>query len=563
MGEVSLRLQFAIDGTAQEVALVGPQMHLGRDSDNDIVLSDVSVSRRHALLCCREASEWSIEDLGSTNGIQVNGEPTKRALIGVGDKISVGVFELRVVAGEPRAMPSPSTEAIPNATIVRRLADFSSGVGEVSAAVLTSRKRPIEVDQTAGSSRSRRFLELLNRLARDLIHTDTADDVLLRVMDIAFGALPIERGFILLGASVSDVECRLARIGDQVELRPRGELPVSRTILRTVMEGQVGMLTLDALDDERLLGGKSIQIHGIRAAMCAPLWSEDKITGFIQVDSAFQGIQLDERHLDFLITLANYAAVGVERSEQRRVRGRLERYHSPAVLEAVMREDTTASLSQRHLRKGEVTVLFGDLVGFTAFSESAALEDVAELLSGYCTRSVATIFRYGGTLDKFIGDCVMAFFGAPMDQPDHAERGVRAAIEIQSQMAEWNVERRAHGLAEVRCRVALNSGPVLVGDVGSDQRVDYTVLGNAVNVAARLESEVAEPGDIIIGDATRSQLGDQFEIEALGETALTGLQTKVRVHRVLGEKGSGEKGSGEKGRLATPSAVLGSASERP
>ena len=112
-------------------------------------------------------------------------------------------------------------------------------------------------------------------------------------------------------------------------------------------------------------------------------------------------------------------------------------------------------------------MLFGDLVGFTAYSESAPPEEVAELLEGYFTHSVEAIFAAGGTLDKFIGDCVMAFFGAPMAQPDHARRAVRAAIEIQRELKAWNAERRAKGLAEAHARIAINSGPVVVGDIGS------------------------------------------------------------------------------------------------
>jgi class 3 adenylate cyclase len=141
----------------------------------------------------------------------------------------------------------------------------------------------------------------------------------------------------------------------------------------------------------------------------------------------------------------------------------------------------------------------------------------------------------------------MAFFGAPRQQTDHAERGVRAALRIQQAVEAWNREREAQGLHEVRCRIGLNSGPVVVGDVGSAQRVDYTVLGNTVNVAARLESSVAKPGQVVIGEATRAMLGDDFELEPLGEMALKGLQQKVNAYRVL-------SGPAEPVRLASESA---------
>src|SRR5262249_7062041 len=136
------------------------------------------------------------------------------------------------------------------------------------------------------------------------------------------------------------------------------------------------------------------------------------------------------------------------------------------------------------LRTADATVLFADLVGFTAFAEDSTPEHVAELLNAFLNLSVEAIFDAGGTLDKFIGDCVMAFFGAPVPQPDHALRAVHAAVEIQRSLRAWSAERAARGLPGLAARVGLNSGPVVVGDVGSARRVDYTVLGNTVNVAA-------------------------------------------------------------------------------
>ena len=122
-----------------------------------------------------------------------------------------------------------------------------------------------------------------------------------------------------------------------------------------------------------------------------------------------------------------------------------------------------------------------------------------------------------------------------MDQSDHAVRGVRAALRIRAAVDRWNEERSQESLPEVRVRLALNSGPALVGDVGSDQRLDYAVLGNTVNVAARLQSAVVEPGQIVIGETTRELRGEDFEFEVLGDFALRGLQRRVGAFRVLGE----------------------------
>jgi adenylate cyclase len=161
------------------------------------------------------------------------------------------------------------------------------------------------------------------------------------------------------------------------------------------------------------------------------------------------------------------------------------------------------------------------------------LDEVFELLGAFLNLSVEAIFRVGGTLDKFIGDCVMAFFGAPVPQPDHAVRAARAAVEIQRELSAWSVERRTQGLPVIAARVGLNSGPVVVGDIGSARRVDYTVLGNTVNVAARLEAFVARPGDVVLGPETYRLLNGSLPTEALGELQLKGLQQKITAYRVV------------------------------
>jgi adenylate cyclase len=219
---------------------------------------------------------------------------------------------------------------------------------------------------------------------------------------------------------------------------------------------------------------------------------------------------------------------------EREVRSRLERYHSPAVIESIVQAAPGGSdTSVGRMKLAEATVLFADLAGFTPVSEKIGPQQVTEMLESYFTHAVEAIFDAGGTLDKFIGDCVMAFFGAPVPQADHARRAVQAALQIQRDQAALNVERERHGLPALRVRIAIQSGPVMVGDVGSKRRVDYTVLGNTVNVAARLESSVAEPGDVTIGGETQRLLGGAFATEALGEFQLKGLEQRVTAFRVV------------------------------
>jgi adenylate cyclase len=518
-----LRLRFVVHGEDRLVPLSGGKVRLGRGADNDVVLSDVSVSRYHAEIR-RESDGWVLHDMKSTNGVEVNGVPVELAVLQAGDRLGVGSFSLLLEAAEPatvRPVSEPDLPDLGNATIIRPLADFAAVKPEAG-----------DQDWTL------RMFGFLTRLARELLVADSVDQVLARVLDLAFEAFSVDRGFILLSGEDGELLCEISRVKDRVTLRPSEEVPVSRTMLRAVMRERVALITFDAQSDQRLSGGESIRLHQIRSAMCAPLWSGDRIIGVVQVDSPVQVGAFGERDLDVLTTLANYAAVAIERIRyarqaefDRQVRSRLERYHSPGVIEEVLRGNGGEDGLQR-LQMAETTVLFADLVGFTSFAESSAPERVADLLDAFLNLSVEAIFRAGGTLDKFIGDCVMAFFGAPVAQSDHALRATRAAVEIQDGLDAWNADLASRGLRGFAARVALNSGPVVVGDIGSARRVDYTVLGNTVNVAARLEAYVARPGDVVLGPETHRLLGGAIPTEPLGEFTLKGLQQKITAYRV-------------------------------
>ncbi|HEX9800079.1 MAG TPA: adenylate/guanylate cyclase domain-containing protein [Thermoanaerobaculia bacterium] len=536
-----LRVRWTHQGRDETRNLQADEITIGRGNDNSIVLPDFSVSRRHAAIR-KDADGWAVHDLMSTNGIQVNRVSVKHALLRSGDKIKIGVFELIVEdVAEPRAtpldsLPTPALGVAPvNATIMRSIADFSAAYGLDAKA---SGELRVDKRKTLEQAYSNKIFGIMTRLGRLLIKTESVDEVIGRVLDIAFEALPVDRGFILLQDEKSgEIVCELARTKDKVEFRPKGQVPVSKTIVEQVMRDRVALLTVDAQSDERVKMGESIRLHQIKAAMCVPLWSGEKIIGVMQVDSPFHSGSFNEQDLDLLTALANFAAVAVERLRnakraefERAARGRLERYHSPGVIESIVQAEEGAIGG---VKSAEVTVLFADLAGFTALSEQLSPEEVSAILEGYFTHAVEAIFEEGGTLDKFIGDCVMAFFGAPVPQADHAKRAVRAALKILDALDAWNQDRFDKEQPTLSMRIAINTGPVVVGDVGSNRRVDYTVLGNTVNVAARLEAYVGDATEITIGAETNRQLGDEFPTESLGQFQLKGLQRKIEAFRVV------------------------------
>lgn len=533
--------------------LAGSRIRIGRELGCDLLLDDGSVSRHHAELK-RSGAGWTIRDLHSTNGVLVNGQNVEAASLQPGDRIQLGVFRLRV-----EELPRETVSAPPvQATFIRRVRDFTAdwgfGGGRDDSPTADAARHTVQgelpgtgqelhekrqrLDQAYGN----RVFGYLIRLAGQLLKAPTVEQVLERVMDLVFEALPGNRGFVLLTDDEGRLVCELMRENDRVIHRPEQTPPISQTILQAVMAERMALVTDDAQSDDRLSTGQSILLHRIRSVMCAPLWSGDDVLGVIQIDTAFRTGAFTEPDLELLTAVANYAAVAVERvryaekvEAEIQARSRLARYHSPAVIEAVLAREEDLGDDARGLETGAVTVLFADLVGFTAFSETADPEDVVELLNAYFDRAVDVIFAEGGTLDKFIGDCVMAFFGAPVAVDDHASRGVRAGMGILRETQALNAERRRRNLPTLDVRVAVNSGPVMVGDVGSERRVDYTVLGNTVNVAARLESGVAKPGQVVIGPETRSLVDEDVPLEDLGTFRLKGLESEIRAYRVLTE----------------------------
>jgi adenylate cyclase len=209
----------------------------------------------------------------------------------------------------------------------------------------------------------------------------------------------------------------------------------------------------------------------------------------------------------------------------------LERYHSPSVINRILNATETESIDAQEV---DTTVMFSDIVGFTGMSEKMEPHRVALLLNEYFGEMTEIIFKYEGTLDKFIGDAIMAVFGAPLAMEDHAVRAVKTALEMREKLREFNDEK--FGQEKINVRFGINSGPVVAGDIGSPKRIEYTVLGNTVNIAQRLEAGVAKPGQIIIGANTYELVKDHFELQELGEVSLKGLEQMTKVYEVLSEK---------------------------
>jgi adenylate cyclase len=235
-------------------------------------------------------------------------------------------------------------------------------------------------------------------------------------------------------------------------------------------------------------------------------------------------------------TVIRYATEG---REKHRYRKTLLKYVSPSLVDTIMQDYNWGSL---HAEKRVLTVLFSDVRGFTTFSEKFPPETVIATLNEHLNMMVDVVFRHQGTLDKFVGDCVMAFWGAPIHQDSQAELAARAALDMLAGLEKLNQKWQSEGRPTLHIGVGINTGEMLFGNIGSEQRMDFTVIGDAVNLGARLESSTKElKAWIVISDSTYERIKDFAQVRDLGEISVKGKDQKVQVYELLGMAAQGEQ----------------------
>jgi len=214
-----------------------------------------------------------------------------------------------------------------------------------------------------------------------------------------------------------------------------------------------------------------------------------------------------------------------EIAHQAKLRGDLGRFMSKPLVDAIVRGDHPLALGGK---RAKVSVLFADVVGFTPLTEARDAEQVVALLNELFSVLSEIVFRHEGTVDKFIGDCLMAVFGAPASQEDHAARALSAAEDMMRFLETANEEWKEKYDVEVRLGIGVNSGEAIVGNIGSDKRMEYTVIGDVVNVAARLEA-IAQPNQVLVSGATAALVGKKFPLRHKGAQRLTGRKAETDV----------------------------------
>lgn len=229
-----------------------------------------------------------------------------------------------------------------------------------------------------------------------------------------------------------------------------------------------------------------------------------------------------------------YRRAADSRRQARAIRRAFQHYLAPAVVEALVQDPLRLRLGGE---RREITAFFSDVKGFTALAENMEPAELVEVLNEILGTMTEIILDCGGIIDKYIGDAIVAMFGAPLDQPDHAERACLAAVRCQEALAEMRARFVAQGRPEVHVRIGLNSGPALVGNMGSERRFEYTMLGDTVNLAARLEGTNAQYGTrVLCGEATAARVGAAVVLREVDRVQVKGRSRAVQVYEVVGER---------------------------
>jgi adenylate cyclase len=528
---------------------------IGRAPDNSVVLDDPRASRYHAHINQADSGAFVIIDgavIGgqlrrSANKVFINGESSFEHQLTNGDRVTIGASTLRF------------EQPVEERTTDVRYDDKPLGhtqllisANDVMSTVLRSK------DEVAASPQRDKVLESLQRkaniltalyeMSKTLGSVFDLNAIFEKATDIIFRSTPADRVVALLaeqdGSALEDSNLTLIAVrarDKKLEAHAR-KLSIGRTITRKVMKDRVALLSQDAAAEEQFAGVDSIVSQGVRSTICAPLAAESRVHGALYADrlDPFAAFKPDD--LELISAVAAQTAIAVEnaRAHERLAREEVARANYSRFLpEYVVKQmlENPDSFKLGGLNQ-TITVLFADIRGFTSISEHAPPEKIVSLLNRYFSAMTDIIFAHGGTLDKYLGDGLMALFGAPTATPDDASNALNAAVAMQRRLLGINQELRGEGFPEIGVGMGLHTGEAIVGYIGSERRSEYTAIGDTVNTSSRLESN-ARGGEILISDATAQAAHSRYKLKPREAIMVKNRQQPVSLWEVDWQRASG------------------------
>ncbi len=513
---------------------------LGRDKECDVEIPDPRISSKHCIIMV-EGDKVEFIDQNSTNGIFMNAHRSRKGVWTSGTTIFMGSTEMRLVGGPTRdegVKASPAAWGSSNMELNNSMFDFN---------IVQEKKiggDALEISEAAapGVENFAKRMQVINRMIKSVTATLTITELLDRTMTLVFEAINCNTGYILLTDPTNNdaVGAHLAYEHGQRKDNLDEKL-YSRTLVSTVIQKKSGFI-FDS--DESGEQDQSLSIFQLRikTALCCPIHSEGQVYGVLYLDNKKRGAKFNSDDLDLTMNIAGIAGVAIENMQlykkletESLIRDHLKRFCSPNIAEKIIAERGNSDF---HLQsqKTHLTVLFADIRGFTPLSEALSPLAVAKLLNSYFSEMCTIVFANGGTLDKFIGDCMMVLFNAPMPVADHEYLAVKTALEMRRRLREMLPTWQAQGIPEFQVGIGVNTGEAVVGSIGTSARMEYTAIGDAVNISSRV-CGIAKPNQILITESVFEKVHDRFRTVMLGATALKGKSRQVLVHEVVDDLG--------------------------
>lgn len=549
-------------------------LSLGRDTSNTIQLKELKSSRRHAKIEFQDG-KYYLEDLKSGNGTFLNGNKVTQAplrdkdLIHVAETIFMfrnpyfylpgvenreatpglpadGQVKIKTVARGDKTVKTVATgsKPLPDLLVPERafLAESQSGFERTRAELKFDAQRSFmmssqELRNIAEVEKANAKLRILYEVNNAISSILDLQELLGTILDVVFRQIPAERGAILLyDADRDSLETTVAKVRNRAE---EGPFKISKTMMNRVVKERISLLTTDAMLDDSYAEAMSIISEGIRSSMSVPLVSKEKLLGVLHIDTTQISAQFNSDTLELLTGIASLAAISIENAKlikkiEREIetRGHLQRYLSPELVEQIINQQIDMKIGGE-LKKA--TVLFTDLRGFTKLTENIGAEAIVAILNDYFTRMVDIIFGNHGTLDKFIGDAIMAIWGLPIGDPNDALNAVKTAIQMQQDLFYFNIGQREKGRASLKMGAGINTGELVVGNMGSPKRMEYTVIGSTVNLASRVETQTAH-NQILISEFSYEQVAGRVFGVQLPPAPLKGIQRPVTIYGIVSLK---------------------------
>jgi adenylate cyclase len=516
--------------------VLGDRTTVGRHPNNVIRLADREVSKEHATIE-RVAGGYLLKDLDSSNGTFVNGRRIREMRLREGDEIAFGSSRLTFRLGDSVAPTRPPAAEVSNrkgVTVVASAASMPAFLAQLDQASAESEFRPAEqLHDVVALRQDYEKLRIAHEFHRQVGAERDLKSLIDKILGVAFQLLAADTA-VLFRVDEKTGELTPAmvksRSGENVDV------VVSETVLQRATETRKAVLTADAIIDSRFSSSESIVAQGIRSAMAVPLLSKNSLKGLLFLDSRERANAFSEKDLKILSSIASQAAIALENAElatrieqEALTRAELSRFLSPAVADMVVRGQVELL---RVGRLAEVSVIFADIRGFTSMAENDSPQDTVQMLNEFFSAMATVVFRYEGNLDKFIGDCVMAVWGPPSPHPDDPARALRAALDMQVEVARLNERRRAKGQPAIEVGIGVNTGQAVVGYMGSNERHEFTAIGDSVNTASRL-CGLARGSEVIATEATVRRAGRGFVTEPMSVSQVKGKEKGVSAHRVI------------------------------